>query len=320
MPVWRTDPFGFFQGGQTSGTVHQQVGGGTGLFVNAKGLILTNKHVVGDPQSSYTVVLSDGREFTGSVVAVDPVTDLAIVQASTPDGKPLEGTRPATFVNDPSTVTIGSFAVAIGNALAQFQNTITFGIVSGLGRTIQASGEQGTNELSGLIQTDTPISPGNSGGPLVDLDGHVIGINTAIATQGNGLGFSIPVSAREISYIIRSVEQYHAIKRPFIGVYYTPLMPDQLRQAGVTADAGYQISNPDGSTTPPIIAGSPAAIAGLAAGDIILGIDGTSVRPDGSTLRNILKWKEPGEMITLRVWHPATKKESNVTITLGSVG
>ena len=162
LPVFRTDPFGFFQ--EQQGMVHQQVGGGTGLFINKNGLILTNKHVVEDPQASYAVVLSDGREFSGSVVATDPVTDLAIVQAFTSDGKPLDGTRAATFVDSPDSVEIGSFVVAIGNALAQFQNTITFGIISGLNRTISAqNGDISSEQLSGLIQTDTPISPGNSG-------------------------------------------------------------------------------------------------------------------------------------------------------------
>lgn len=169
VQTYRTDPFGFFY--EPSGTVRKKVGGGTGFFVTRDGLVLTNKHVVSDPNASYTIITATGEEFAGKVIAVDPTNDLAIVQALDANGKKLSDRTPVTFVQDPKSVEVGDFAVAIGNALAEFKNTVTFGVVSALGRSIEASESQGSSELlTGLIQTDTAINPGNSGGPLVNLE------------------------------------------------------------------------------------------------------------------------------------------------------
>lgn len=144
---------------------------------------MTNKHVVSEQNATYTIITGENEEYTGKVVAVDPLSDLAILRAVTKDGKVISDRKPVTFVHDAKMVEVGSFVIAMGNALAEFQNTLTFGIISGLGRTIEAgNGANGdTEQLSGLLQTDAAINPGNSGGPLVNLDGQVIGINTAVA-------------------------------------------------------------------------------------------------------------------------------------------
>lgn len=195
VQVYRTDPFGFFY--EPSGTVRKQVGGGTGFFVTKDGLILTNKHVVSDQNASYTVITSGGQEYIGKVLSYDPTTDLALLQAYTKDNKKLTDMTAVSFIEDTASIEVGDFVIAIGNALAEFKNTVTFGVVSALGRTIEAgdNGTQSTELLTGLIQTDAAINPGNSGGPLVNLDGKVIGINTAIAANASGLGFALPVSA-----------------------------------------------------------------------------------------------------------------------------
>ncbi len=130
MKVYRTDPFGFFY--EPSGTVRKKVGGGTGFFVRSDGYLLTNKHVVSDPNAEYSIVLSNGEELEGKVLAFDPTTDLAVVRAYRKDGKPYDSAVPAVSVAQTSDLSVGSFAIAIGNALSEFQNTVTFGVVSGL--------------------------------------------------------------------------------------------------------------------------------------------------------------------------------------------
>lgn len=162
VQTYKTDPFGFFY--EPSGTVRRKVGGGTGFFVTKEGLVLTNKHVVSDPAASYTIITSSGEEFTGKVLAFDPTTDLAIVQTYDIDGKKLTDREPVSFIESANSVEVGDFLIAIGNALAEFKNTVTFGVVSALGRTIEAgdAGTQETELLTGLIQTDAAINPGNS--------------------------------------------------------------------------------------------------------------------------------------------------------------
>ncbi|MDD5376775.1 MAG: trypsin-like peptidase domain-containing protein [Candidatus Gracilibacteria bacterium] len=312
VQTYKTDPFGFFY--EPSGTVRKQIGGGTGFFVTKEGLVLTNKHVVSDPQASYTIITAGGEEFTGKVLAFDPTTDLAMVQTYDVDGKKLADREPVSFVNDTDTLEVGDFLIAIGNALAEFKNTVTFGVVSALGRTIEA-GDMGTQEtelLTGLIQTDAAINPGNSGGPLVNLDGKVIGINTAIASNATGLGFAIPLSEKEVQYLIHSVEKSGTIKRAFVGVRTTPLTPDIAKSLNLTITFGDLIVNsPDA-----IVAKSPAEKAGLMSGDIITEAAGTALR-DGITLRDIVKDKVPGDEITLKVWRKKSGKEEIVKLTLG---
>jgi serine protease Do len=163
VQTYKTDPFGFFY--EPAGTVKKTVGGGTGFFISKDGYILTNKHVVGDPNAQYSVILSNGQELIGKVLAFDPTTDLAIIRAYKDTVTPYSDAEAVKFIDNSGNIEVGSFVVAIGNALAQFQNTLTLGVVSGLGRQIEAGDQmaQTTEVLSGLIQTDTAINPGNSG-------------------------------------------------------------------------------------------------------------------------------------------------------------
>ena len=163
VQTYKTDPFGFFY--EPSGTVRKKVGGGTGFFITKEGLVLTNKHVVSDPVASYTIISASGEEFVGKVLSFDPTNDLAVVQAYDIDGKKLTDREPVNFIGNESPLEVGDFLIAIGNALAEFKNTVTFGVISALGRTIEAGdmGTQQTELLTGLIQTDAAINPGNSG-------------------------------------------------------------------------------------------------------------------------------------------------------------
>lgn len=211
---------------------------------------------------------------------------------------------------------IGSFVVAVGNALAEFQNTVTFGVVSGLGRQIEASdgSSGGVEALSGLIQTDTAINPGNSGGPLVNLQGKVVGINTAISAGANGIGFSIPLSGRVVEAMIKSVVKYGQIKRPFIGVRYTPLNKTTADALSLVFSEGAVIAGENGY--PAIVPDSPAEKAGLKEGDIIVEADGKKLTATFG-LRDALSEKLPGDKVSLKVFKKTGNQLEVVDLVLG---
>ncbi len=250
------------------------------------------------------------------MLALDPTTDLAVVQALDDTGEKPVATTSATFVDSAREMEIGSFVLAMGNALAEFQNTLTFGVVSGLERTIEASDglSRSSDLLSGLIQTDAAINPGNSGGPLVNLDGEVIGVNTAIVDGANGVGFAIPVSRQEIGHLIDSVERYGEIKRAFLGVYYVALTDDQIEALDIPVPYGYILFRGEGASA--IIPDSPAERADLRTGDVILEADGVPLA-DISTLTNILKDEFPGDEISLKIYRPDTDETFIRTVELG---
>lgn len=317
VQTYRTDPYGFFY--EPAGTVRKKVGGGTGFFVSKEGYILTNKHVVSDPKADYTIILADGRELIGKVLAYDPTTDLAVLRAFSDANTPYVGATPLQFVDSQNQVEIGSFVVAVGNALAEFQNTVTFGVVSGLGRQIEAAdaGAGSTESLSGLIQTDTAINPGNSGGPLVNLQGRVVGINTAISQGANGIGFTIPLSARVVDAMIKSVVKYGEIKRSFIGVRYSLLNQQMADSLGLKFAEGAVIgAGTAGTGTPAVVPDSPGAKAGLVAGDVIVEADGKKITSTYG-LRDALAEKLPGDQVTLKVFKKSSSKTEVVGLTLG---
>ena len=172
---------------QQRGVEHKKVGAGTGFIVTKDGYILTNKHVVEDTAADYTVLLSNGAQKKATVSYRDPGNDIAIIK--------IEGSNyPIVTLGDSSTLKLGQTVVAVGNALGEYNNSVSVGIISGLNRTVEASGTSGTETLSGIIQTDAAINPGNSGGPLIDIDGNVVGINVATVVGSNNISFAIPVS------------------------------------------------------------------------------------------------------------------------------
>lgn len=273
-----------------------QVGGGTGFIYSTNGLILTNKHVVSDTDASYVVVLYDGTQFNAEVVARDDNNDIAVMRINPAD----QGVKlKAIKLGDSSSIRVGERVIAIGNALAQFQNTVTTGIISALGRSIIASDGGGdSSSISNLLQTDAAINPGNSGGPLVNLDGEVIGMNTAVASNATGIGFAIPVD--DVKYVAQVVQEKGRLVRPYIGVRYLMMTEEYARLLGVSQDFGaLVISNSDG-TVPAVIAGSPAQKAGVQEGDIILSIDGVRLQGENN-LRNVVATKNVGQEIELTV-------------------
>lgn len=233
---------------------------GTGVIIDSSGLVLTNKHVVPSTTSTVTVVTSDGSRYEGAeIIGRDPLNDIAIIRVKNP-----KNFQPATL-GDSEKVRTGQKVIAIGNALGQFQNTVTSGIISGIGRPIEAGDQSSgaSEQLTNLFQTDAAINAGNSGGPLLNFNGEVIGINTAVAADAQNIGFSIPIN--EAKGVVQSVKTTGKLSRPYIGVRYTMLTPDIAKELGVSVQEGAYISTDAGS----VVTDSPAQQAGLQAGDII---------------------------------------------------
>ncbi|HAC56113.1 TPA: 2-alkenal reductase [Candidatus Saccharibacteria bacterium] len=285
---------------------YTQQGAGTGIVISSDGYILTNKHVV-DGASDLQIVLSDGTayddiEFVGS----DPSNDIAFLKING-----VEDLKPAT-IGDSSKVEVGEKVIAIGNALGQYQTTVTSGIVSGLGRPLVAgTGEEGeTEQLSNLLQTDAAINPGNSGGPLVNLNGEVIGINTAIDEDAEGIGFAIPVN--DTKGLIESVTKNGKVEKAYLGVTYNMVTADIAKRYNLNVESGAYLSNDDGDAVRP---NSPAASAGLKEGDVILKVDGKEL---GATypLQSAIGAHAPGD--TVKVTYVRDGKETTIEVTLGA--
>ncbi len=281
-----------------------QSGVGSGVIFDADGWIITNKHVAEGAQK-LSVTLEDGRVFDGTVYGIDTLTDLAIVK--------VEATGlPTAPIGDSSTAKVGQLAIAIGSPLGTYTNSVTSGIVSAFGRTIQV--QDGT-VIRNLIQTDAAINPGNSGGALLDSAGNVIGINTAVAQTAEGIGFAIPINiARPIMQQALAGQE---LARPWIGVFYVSITPSVAEANRLPVEKGAWLTAQDanGQQKDPIVAGSPAAAAGLRDGDVITAVDGTAIDAH-SPLDDILTQYAPGRTVALDVLRGGQKL--SLTLTLGT--
>ena len=293
--TYRTDPFGFFQ--EPSWTIKRTVWWWSWFFVTKNWLILTNKHVVSDTNASYTIITSNNDEFEWKVLALDPTNDLALIKAFK-NGKEISGITPVNLIEDNKSVQVWDFIVAIWNALAEFQNTVTFWVVSWLWRSIEAWDQiwWSIEQLSGLIQTDAAINPWNSGGPLVDLNWNVIWISTAVAQWANWLWFAIPLSINEVNYILNSYEKYWEIKRPFLWIKYIPINKGVMDTFSLKSEYGDYIPNEAWN----LIVNWPADKAWLEPGNIILEADWTILK-NWITIKDVIKNKFPWYKIKLKV-------------------
>ncbi len=286
----------------------QEQSEGTGIIISSNGLVLTNRHVVPAGTTSISITLSNGTQLNNiSVVgrtSTSDSLDIAILKINNAKGQKL---IPAVLGNS-SQVHVGDEVVAIGNALGQFQNTVTSGIISGYGRNIEASSSGGSNILGGtssggenltdMFQTDAAINEGNSGGPLVNLNGQVIGVNTAIASNSQNIGFAIPIN--EITGLIKEVVTTGKFERPLLGVRFVLLNPQLQKQYHLkTATGAYIPKNTDGEGAP-IVAGSAAAKAGLKPGDIITAVNGSKIN-QMNDLSMAIDQYEPGAKVKLSV-------------------
>jgi len=316
-PFGDDDFFGDFFGGQflipgyrQEGTEKKEVGGGSGFIISADGLVVTNKHVVLDEEADYSVLLNDERTFDAQVLARDPVNDLAVLKIK---GDNI-GNLPTVELGDSSNLKVGQSVIAIGNALGEFRNTVSVGVISGLARSITAGGRGFAEELTNIIQTDAAINPGNSGGPLLNLAGQVIGINTAVA-QGQSIGFAIPIN--EVKASIESVKENGRIVRPWLGARYMMLTEEIAKANNFEITEGALIVRGEERTDLAVIPGSPADKAGLVENDIIMEIDGKKLTRENNLAKVISKYK-PGDEVELKIWHKG--EEKIVKVKLGEFG
>lgn len=297
------------------GQSQTQEAAGTGVIISKDGLILTNRHVVPSGTAEVSITLSDGTELSDVSVlgrtSDSDSLDIAILKINDAKGHKL---TPSTL-GDSSKVAVGDQVVAIGNALGQFQNTVTSGIISGYGRNIRAassdSSSADTENLENLFQTDAAINQGNSGGPLVNLNGQVIGINTAIASDSQNIGFAIPIN--DIKGLIEHVITTGKLERPYLGVRYVVVTADIAKQYDLSVEDGAYIAQaPDGGAS--ILEDGPAAKAGLKVGDVITKVNGSAV-DESHSLTSLLGKQQPGDKVTLTVVNG--KDTRTVTVTLG---
>lgn len=292
-------------GSGQNGTTKQTVGEGSGFLITTDGMIVTNKHVVSDETAEYTVVTNDSQKHPAKVLARDPINDIAILK--------IEGSDlPILALGDSDNLKVGQTTIAIGNSLGEFANTVSRGIISGLGRNVVAGSPMDRSErLNGIIQTDAAINSGNSGGPLLNIGGEVIGINVAIVQGAQNIGFALP--ANQIKKVVDQVKATGKISTPYLGVRYIPI--DSQIQKANNLDYNYGVIIKGGQllTDLAVIPGSPADKAGLVENDIILEIDGKKIDQD-SSLTDLISKYDVDDEVMLKISHKGEEKTVKVKL------
>ncbi len=288
-----------------NGTEKKEIGGGSGFFVSSNGLIVTNKHVVDQEDVEYTVFTNDGKKHSAMVTARDPVLDIALIK--------IEGSSfPFLSLGNSDSLQVGQSVIAIGNALGEFRNTVSVGVISGLARSITAGDTSGKLEtLDHVIQTDAAINPGNSGGPLLDLSGNVIGVNVAIVQGSQNIGFTLPINS--VKSAIESVKATGKIIRPYLGVRYVAINAEMKDKNNLSVDYGVLVKAGQNQNELAVIPGSPADKAGIVENDIILEVNGTKL-DDETTLATLIRQKNIGDVITLKIIHRGAEKTVQATL------
>ncbi len=266
-----------------------ETGAGTGFFISSDGIIITNRHVI-EEGAGHLVITNKGEELEAEILAIDPMQDIAFLK--------VEGEGfPAATLGDSSEIRMGQTAIAIGYALAELQNTVSVGVISGIGRRVEATDGRMMEVLEDVIQTDAGINVGNSGGPLLNLKGEVVGINTAKGVRAQNIGFAIPINKAERA--IRGAIEEGRIVYPFLGVRYI-LVDSAIKEArDLPVDYGALIVS-GGRLEPAIDPGSGAEKAGLREGDIILEFEGEKITTENSLASIIIRY-EPEEEVELRI-------------------
>lgn len=268
---------------------------GTGFVVSSgnKNYVITNRHVVSDLGVEYSAISKDGKKYNISKIYRDPNLDLAILQVDGLNLQPLD-------LGDSSKLQVGQMAIAIGNALGQFDNTVTTGVISGLGRAVSAGDPfSGNSEtLDNLIQTDAAINPGNSGGPLLNSAGQVIGVNVATTQGAQNIGFAIPINAVQTD--LTQFSKTGFVTKPFLGVQYR----------FISQDIALLNEVPEGAYVQSVVPGSPAEKTGIKSGDIIIQIDGKKVNSEG-IISSEVQSKKVGDTISLQIWEDGNQKKFN---------
>ena len=269
-----------------------KIGGGSGFIISSDGYVITSRHVVADKEADYTVILEPKKKYPAKVLARDPINDIAILKIK-------DKRLPSLELGDSNKIELGEEVVAIGNALGEFHDTLSSGIVSGLSRYIQATDRmtRQAERLRGLIQTDAAINPGNSGGPLVDMGGKVIGVNTAVVMGAQNIGFAIPINYAKKD--LEELKKYGKIRIPFLGVKYVLLTKEVAEKNKLSVKYGALIVRETLGESA-VIKGSAADKAGLKEFDIILEAKGKKITVK-DPLSHILQKCQIGEEIELKI-------------------
>ncbi len=304
LPIYRNSPFWFFSSPIWS--IEQKVWWWTWFFITKDWKIITNKHVISDRNATYSVITNDNSEYDAKVIALDPNNDLAILEI-VDENKEF---KTMDFVNTQDEINVWQFAIAVWNALAEFQNSVSLWVISWKNRNIN----DGRNKIWWLIQTDAAINPWNSWGPLINLDWKVMWINTAIIEWSEWLWFSISLTKAKIDYMLSSIEKYWVIKKPYIWINYLVNSQDVQNQYNLETNNWIYVINQQWS----VVDESPAAIAWIKPWDIITKIDWINLWANYD-LNQYIQYKLPWDIINLTILRQWQEKEINLKVTLWEI-
>lgn len=293
IPLWLKKRELSFLKQQTDKNGMLKVGNGSGFIVDPSGIVVSNRHIVSEMKSAYTVITNDGKKYPATILARDPLGDIAILK--------IEGATAFPFLSlgNSTHLELGEPVIAVGNALGLFQNTVSAGIISGLSRSITAQIDPSSpvQEIHGLIQTDAAINPGNSGGPLVNTGGKVIGINVAIIQGAQNIGFALPINT--LKKDLNDLKLYGRIRQPFLGVHYITITETIQNKLKLSADHGALVISPS-PYTKSVVAKSPADMAGIKDHDVILECNDQQIGIE-HPLGDILEKSAIGDIIRLKI-------------------
>lgn len=302
-------PFGINIPEQRQENVAQDIA--TGFIISSDGLIVTNKHVVSDTSVKYRIITKDDKTYEVQKIYRDPANDIAILKidpsagpSTLSSGSKSSGLKPVEM-GDSSDLKVGQFVIAIGTALGEFRHTVTTGVISGIGRSITAGSplEGYVEQLDNVIQTDAAINMGNSGGPLLNSAGQVIGISVAVSLEGQNIGFALPINIVKDS--IENFNKTGQFSRPFLGVRYQMIS----KEAAILNEV------PEGAYVVEIVSGSPAEKAGIKTGDILTYMDGKRISEAEGGLAKIISSKKVGDSVELTIWRNGEEIKVKTTLT-----
>ncbi len=285
-----------------NGQVGTTTASGSGFIVTRDGLIATNRHVIED-STKISVITQDGGNYEAKLISTDPLNDFAIIKIDKKD-------LPVVDLGYSDELKVGEPVIAIGNALGSYTNSVTVGVISGTNRAIVAQSENSESDLEGLLQVDAAINQGNSGGPLVNIKGQVIGVNTAVDKSGEGIGFAIPIN--DLRPAIESVISQGKIVRPMLGVRYVNITPEISALNKLSVNRGALLDGGQGAESG-IIAGGPADKAGLKTGDIIESVNGQEINEQNSLTRILQKFK-PGDQVEIKYLRDGKEASTKATL------